>query len=153
MTELQNNQEVLIYSLMSCISRCKQHGQSNSTKDLLTHYILKTAVHDIENTKHMQIDVLTDPSTFLRNHWVRVTSLVGGDVCLFFPFTFFNSSFSGSTPYSDKRHQEVLGLLHAFFFSRMTLARLSLPNVTGNQLKVHSWCQAGWCWISVVGSY
>lgn len=68
MTELQNNQELLIYSLMSCKSRCKQHGQSNSTKDLLTQNILKTAVHEIQNTKHMQIDVFTDPGTFLRNH-------------------------------------------------------------------------------------
>lgn len=68
MTELQNNQELLIYSWMSRKSRCKQHGQSNSTKDLLTQNILKTAVHKIQDTKHMQIDVFTDPGTFLRNH-------------------------------------------------------------------------------------
>lgn len=134
MTKLPNNQELLIYSLMSCKSRCKPHGQSNSTKYLLTQYILKTSVHNIQNTNHVQIDVLTDPGTFLRNHWVKATRWAGM-FPFFFPFTFFYASFSGSTPCSDTRHQQVLGLLHAFFFSCLTLARLSLPSVTGNQLK------------------
>lgn len=49
-----------------------------------------------------------------------VSNQLGGwDHCLFFPsFSFphiFNSSSSGSTPCSDTRHQQVVGLLHFCF--------------------------------------